>query len=213
MPSKVINKVINEFVIPKCTGKAFRVNKGQLLRVIECEGKQVAGLIFLNAHNYKEQFMAEYSGGLSYFSGIGSHYRLGNLYSKIPYENVMLTVTDNKIGDHFLGPHCTRTMMDILGAPGHRSCSDNFADALSEFGLELEDVYSPSVFNAFANVHIDPKGDGTISIEPPRTEKEDYIEFRAEMDVLVAVSVCPDDKSAMNDYSCKAIKIQILESQ
>ena len=125
----------------------------------------------------------------------------------------MLTVTDNKVGDHFLGPHCTRTMMDILMAPGHRSCSDNFADALREFGLELEDIYSPSVFNAFANVKIDPKGDGTISIEPPRTEKGDYIEFQAEMDVLVAVSVCPDDKSAMNDHSCKAIKIQILESQ
>ena len=135
-------KVINEFVIPKCTGKAFRVNKGQVFRVIEDEGKQVAGLIFLNAHNYKEQFMAEYSGGLSFFSGKGSHYRLGNLYSKVPYENVMLTVTDNKVGDHFLGPHCTRTMMEILMAPGHRSYSDNFADSLREFGLELEDIYS-----------------------------------------------------------------------
>ena len=210
MPSKVIN----EFVIPKCTGKAFRVNKGQVFRVIEYEGKQVAGLIFLNANNYKEQFMAEFSGGLNYFhpSRIGSHYRLSKLYSKVPYENVMLTVTDNKTGDHFLGPHCTRTMMDILKAPGHRSCSDNFADALGEFGLELEDIYSPSVFNAFANnFQIDPKGDGTIRIGPPRTEKGDYIEFLAEMDVLVAVSVCPDDKSAMNDYSCKAIKIQIYD--
>ena len=209
------SKVINEFVIPKCTGKAFRVNKGQAFRVIEHEGKQVAGLIFLNAHNYKEQFMAEFSGGLNYFhpSGMGSHYRLSKLYSKVPYENVMLTVTDNKIGDHFLGPHCTRTMMNIWKAPGHRSCSDNFIDALGEFGLALEDIYSPSVFNAFANVRIDPKGDGTIRIDPPRTEKGDYIEFLAEMDVLVAASACPDDKSAMNDHSCKAIQIQILESQ
>ena len=209
------SKIINEFVIPKCTGKAFRVNKGQAFRVMEYAGKQVAGLIFLNAHNYKEQFMAEFSGGLNYFhpSRTGSHYRLGKLYSKVPYENVMLTVTDNKIGDHFLGPHCTRTMMDIWKAPGHRSCSDNFADALREFGLGLEDIYSPSVFNAFANVHIDPKGDGSIRIDPPRTEKDDYIEFLAEMDVLVAVSACPDDKSAMNDYSCKAIKVRISELQ
>lgn len=207
--------VINEFVIPKCTGKAFRVNKGEMLRVIEYEGKQVAGLIFLNAHNYKEQFMAEFSGGLNYFhpSGLGSHYRLARLYSKVPYENVMLTVTDNKVGDHFLGPHCTRTMMDIWGAPGHRSCSDNFTDALSEFGLELGDIYSPSVFNAFANVRIDPGGEGRIRIEPPRTEKGDYIEFLAEMDVLVAASVCPDDKSAMNDHSCKAIQVQVLKTQ
>ena len=208
------SKIINEFVIPRCTGKAFRVNKGQLFRVIEYEGKQTAGLIFLNAHNYKEQFMAEYSAGLNFVAGTGSHYRLTTLFSKVPYENVMLTVTDNKVGDHYLGPHCTRTMMDIWNAPGHRSCSDNFADALGEFGLELEDIYSPSVFHAFANnFRIDPKGDGTLRIDPPRTEKGDYIEFLAEMDVLVAVSVCPDDKSAMNDYSCKDIQIQILELQ
>tara|TARA_B100000809_G_scaffold176161_1_gene173500 strand:- start:1207 stop:1842 length:636 start_codon:yes stop_codon:yes gene_type:complete len=207
-------KIIDEFIVPKCTGKAFKVNKGQKFRVVEHEGKQVAGLIFLNAHNYKEQFMAEFSGGLNYFhpSHMGSHYRLSKLYSKVPYENVMLTVTDNKIGDHFLGPHCTKTMMEIWKAPGHRSCSDNFTDALREFGLALEDVYSPSVFNAFANATIDPKGDGTIQIDPPRSKKGDYIEFLAEMDVLVAVSICPDDQSAMNDHSCKAIKIQISQS-
>ena len=207
--------IVSEFVVPRCTGKAFVVKKGQALRVIEHEGKQVASLMFLNANNYKEQFMAEFSGGLNFFhpDHLGSHYRLTNLYSKVPYENVMLTVTDNMIGDHFLGTHCTRKTMEVLGVPDHRSCSDNFADALREFGLELEDIYSPSVLNAFANVKIDPKGDGTISIDPPRTEKGDYIEFQAEMDVLVVVSVCPDDKSAMNDHSCKAIKIQILESQ
>ena len=207
------SKVINEFVIPKCMGKAFKVRKGQLFRVIEIEGKQVASLMFFNANNYKEQFMAEFSGGLNYFhpSGLGSHYRLSKLYSKVPYENVMLSVTHNKIGDHFLGPHCTKKMMEIWGAPGHRSCSDNFSDALREFGLRHEDIYSPSTLNAFANVQIDPQGDGTINIDPPRSEKGDFIEFQAEMDVLVAVSVCPDDKSAMNDHSCKAIKIQILD--
>lgn len=205
-------KVINEFVIPRCTGKAFRINKGHAFRVIEHDGKQVASLMFFNAHNYKEQFMAEFSGAaLNYFAGIGNYYRLSKLYSKVPYENVMLTVTDDKVGHHYLGAHCTKTMMEILKAPGHRSCTDNFNDALREFGLTLEDVYSASVFNAFMNAHIDPKGDGTIRINPPLAEKDDYIEFLAEMNVLVAVSVCPDDKSATNDYLCKAIRIQILE--
>ena len=204
-------KVINEFVIPRCTGKAFRVNKAQVLRVIEHEGKQVASLIFLNAHNYKEQFMAEFSGALNNVTGTGTFYRLSKLYSKVPYENVMLTVIDDKIGHHFLGPHCTRAMMEIWNAPGHPSCTDNFEHALREYGLLLEDIYSPSVFSAFMNACIDPKGDGAIHIAPPLAEKGDYIDFLAEMDVLVAVSVCPDDKSATNDYSCKAIKIQILE--
>ena len=77
--------------------------------------------------------------------------------------------------------------------------------------MELEDIYSPSVLNAFANVSIDPNGDGSVSIAPPRSVEGDYIEFRAEMDVLAVISVCPDDVSAMNDQSCKAIKIQIID--
>ena len=209
------SKLVDEFVIPKCTGKAFRLDKGQVFRVIQHEGKQVASLIFLNARNYKEQFMAEFSGGLNYAhpEHLGTHYRLSKLYSKVPYENEMLSVTDNKLGDHFLGTHCSRTMMELWKAPGHRSCSDNFSDALREFGLALEDVYSPSVLNAFANVYIDPEGDGSVRIEPPRSEKGDYIEFLAEMDVLVAVSACPDDVSPMNDHACKAIGIQIFNSR
>ncbi len=203
-------KVISEFVIPKCTGKAFRVKKSQALRVIEHEGKQVASLMFFNAHNYKEQCSASVSSkGLKEMEGMEDIGR--KLNSKTPYENAMLTITDDKVGTHSGGFHCSRIMMDIWKAPGHRSCSDNFTDALAEFGLELEDVYSPSVFNAFANTRIDSKGDGTITISPPLAEKDDYIEFLAEMDVLAVVSACPDDISAMNDYSCKAIKIQLLE--
>lgn len=204
-------KVMDEFIVPACSGEAFRVNKGQMLRVIEHEAKQTAAIIFLNAHNYKEQCMGRFSGDLSQALGIGNHYRPGKIFSKVPYENVMVTVVKDTVGRHFAGPHCTREMMRIWNAPGHRSCSDNFADALSEYGLTLEDIYSPAAFHAFANVVIDPKGDGKIRIEPPTAEVGDYIEFLAEMDILAVVSACPDDISPMNDHSCKPIKIQIVE--
>lgn len=206
-------KTVDEFVVPKCTGKAFVVNKGQTFRVIEHEGKQVASLVFFNAHNYKEQCMTAYSSALSgLLLGTNNRYKPGKLFSKVPYENLMLTVSDDKISHHFMGAHCTKKMMAIWKAPGHRSCSDNFSDALSGFGLTLEDIYSPSAFNAFANVRISPKGDGAIRIDPPKAEKGDYIEFLAEMDVLVAVSACPDDITPMNNHSCKAVRVQILEN-
>ena len=46
-------EILDEFIMPKCTGKAFLVKEGQSFRVIQIEGKQVASLIFFNAHNYK----------------------------------------------------------------------------------------------------------------------------------------------------------------
>ena len=205
---------IDDFLIPACTGKAFKLTRGQKLRVIDEQGKQVAGAMFFNAHNFKEQFMAEFSGGLNYFQPpdlgkTGSHYRLGELYSKVPYENLMLTITHNELGDHFLATHCSGLSMALLGAPGHRSCTDNLAEALGEFGLELEDVYSPSIMNIFSNARIDTAGDGSLLINPPRSIAGDYVEFFANMDLLVAISACPDDVTAMNDHSCKSIRIQI----
>ena len=35
-------KVVQDLIVPRCTGKTLRVNKGQVFRVIEYEGKQVA---------------------------------------------------------------------------------------------------------------------------------------------------------------------------
>ena len=44
-------RVVEEFIIPKCSSKAFVVKKGQVVRVIAHEGKQVADIRFLNVHD------------------------------------------------------------------------------------------------------------------------------------------------------------------
>jgi uncharacterized protein YcgI (DUF1989 family) len=202
--------MIQRFVIPPGSGKAFPVSAGQTLRVMQVEGGQVASLLVLNAHDYKEQGMARFSGNLSEILGTGNHYRLGTVYSKVPYERAMLTVTRDPVGHHFLGPHCTARMMKIWGAPGHRSCSDNFAEALAGFGLTLEDVYSPASINLFANASIESSGDGRIHLAPSTARKGDFVDFRAEMDVLAVVSACPDDVSPMNGHCCGSIAVRIV---
>ena len=45
-------KVVNEFIVPKCTGKAFIVKKGQVMSVIQIDGGQVADIRFFNTQNY-----------------------------------------------------------------------------------------------------------------------------------------------------------------
>lgn len=96
-------RLVEEFVIPKCSSKAFLLTKGQVLRVIAHEGKQVADLRFLNAHDYREQFAAWNSLSLNSIEGIGGLKRIKKLYSKPPWQNVMLTVIDDKVGDHNIG--------------------------------------------------------------------------------------------------------------
>ena len=203
-------RVIQDFVIPKCTGRAFEVPKGRTLRVVQIEGGQVASLVVLSARNHKEQGMARFSGNLNQILGTGNHYRLGTVFSKVPYERPLLTVTHDTVGRHFLGPHCTRRMMEIWASPGHRSCSDTLAEALAEFGLALDDIYSPAAINLFAHVHIGSDGEGRLELHPSVAKPGDVVELLAEMDVLVVVSACPDDVSPMNGGSCKPVGIQIV---
>ena len=66
--------VVQDVVVPKCSGKTIRVEKGQIFRVIAHEGKQVVDLTFLNADNHKEQFAAEHSSMVNCLKGLGGYY-------------------------------------------------------------------------------------------------------------------------------------------
>jgi len=211
-------KVVQDVIVPRCTGKTMRVNKGQVFRVIEYEGKQVLDLTFLNAHNYKEHFAGEFSAVLNSMQGMGGYYRLTKLYSKPPYENVMATVIDDKVGSgtrggeragHFMMCHCSKRLFGYFGAPDARSCSDNFADAFSEIGLKQADTYDETIFNVWMHSWIGE--DGSMNFARPLAETGDYIDFLAEMDIIAVFSVCPTEESPCNDFRAKALRFQILE--
>ena len=217
----MVLKVVQDVVVPRSTGKTMRVDRGQIFRVIEHEGKQVVDLTFLNAHNYKEHFAAEFSAVLNSIQGIGGYYRLTKLYSKPPYENVMATVIDDKVGQggrggeragHFMLCHCSKRLVEHLGAPpGVRTCSDNFADAFREIGLEQADTYDETIFNVW--MHSWLSEDGSVNFAPPLAEVGDHIDFLAEMDLMAVFSVCPDESSPCNDFKAKALRFQVLESE
>ncbi len=202
-------KVVDEFIIPKCSSKAFIVKKGQVLRVMEYEGKQVADVRFLNAHDYREQFAARLSAALNSVEGIGGMKRIEKLYSKLPWERVMLTVIDDKVGDHLFAGQCTPKMLELWGQKG-KSCADLFDECLKPFGLSMIDLDSNGVFNVFMPCRYADDENGGFEYQRPSCEKGDYIDFLAEMDVLVAATSCPDE-NIINDYEPKALKYQILE--
>jgi len=181
------------------------VQKGCVLRIIAHEGKQVADVRFMNRSDYREQFDGRLSTSLSLVEGYG---KLTRLYSKPPWQNLMLTIIDDKVGKHFMNGQCTPKTYEMRGKPGHRSCAQNFDECLNNYYLSMRDLDSAGVFNVWMPPPIYDK-DG-IKLFPPACEKGDYIDFLAEMDVLTAISACPDD-SVVNDYQPKSLKVQVME--
>ncbi len=213
-------KVIQEFIIPKGTGKGFIVKKGQVLRVIELGGGQVGEIMFFNQQNHKEVVsggISPYLNNIAAFGGsplqMAGRVPVTKLYSKVPFENVRLTVIDDKVGQHCVGRHCSRKAIEIwakegLVGPDRRSCTDNFIEALRDFGISPEDLDTDSVFNIFKKEVIDEEG--TLHVVSSPAKDGDYIDFLAEIDVLVGFSCC-SAPPPINAEELRDMKIQILE--
>jgi uncharacterized protein YcgI (DUF1989 family) len=71
-------------------------------------------------------------------------------------------------------------------------CQEILASVIAEFGLGHEAVHDP--FNIFAKSGIDDNG--KLFWDVPDAVAGDYIELQAQMDCLVAISVCPGRQSS-----------------
>lgn len=195
-------KLVRELVIPRCEGRAFEVLKDQFFRVIAIEGKQVGDMTLLNLHDFRERFNAPVSCSMN-----GRTFRrVKVLYSGPPNFHLMLSTVEDKHGVHWVHGRCNQRMYKRLGIENHRSCHDNIVEALRPYGIGEHEVPFDTM-NIFMVVDVD--GDGRYTFRPPIIEKGDYVEYRAEMDVLVAISACPDE--AVNANVPKPLKVEIRQ--
>jgi len=73
---------------------------------------------------------------------------------------------------------------------GHRNCADNLGEALLELGIQPP-PFTPSPFNLFMNIPWD--SEGKLGWKEPTSKAGQYISLRAEMDLVVVFSACPQD--------------------
>jgi uncharacterized protein YcgI (DUF1989 family) len=196
-------RIAEDFIIPASHGRAFVVKRGQVFRIYPVEDGQVGDCVFYNANDHKEWFHVGQSWTYNVYFKTGTSKSFRHFYSKPPRENVMLTVLADTYANHWgnNGARCSSKLYAIRDKlPNHRSCQENLAEALAPHGLSGDEVMD--IFNVFMNVDLHP--DGTFTVKPTTVTKDDYIELRAEMDVLAAVSACPADTSPANCNGGKA---------
>jgi uncharacterized protein YcgI (DUF1989 family) len=199
---KVARQVAQEIFIPASHARAFELKRGQVFRIFPLEDCQVGDCVFYNAHDYKEWFHVGQTWTYNNLHGSSSK-SFRHFYSKPPRENIMLTTLEDTYPNHWgnMGARCTRKLYQQRdNLPDHRSCQDNLAEVLAPYGLGGDDVMD--IFNVFMSV--DLHADGRFTIKPSSVTRNDYIELRAEMDLLAAVSACPADTFPGNCNGGKA---------
>lgn len=188
--------------IPACEARSFTLAAGDTLRVIAVEGPQAADLIAFNQHDHRESLSTWLTRHLS-----GSFSRAERVYSKLPAGRLMFTVETTRDGLLWLSPgRCNRLKYERLGMPGHANCQDLLAAAIEPYGMSGYDV--PDVLNIFMRPLF--RTDGSYEFLPAPVAAGDALQMRAEMDMLLAVTACPDETGAYNERRTRPIGIEII---
>jgi uncharacterized protein YcgI (DUF1989 family) len=184
------------------TGTAFRVSKGQTLRIVDPCGEQVADLICFNSSDRLETLSPgrtfDYLEKLLLTTGDA-------LYSTA--SKVMFRIVRDDVGRHdlLLTPCNADTFRLIYGHQHpHRGCQGNLQEALARFGIEPHEV--GATFNVFMNVTIEA-GTSRICVKPPLSRAGDMLELMAEMDMIVGLTACSAEQS--NNYKFKPIQYSL----
>ncbi|MHA6669130.1 DUF1989 domain-containing protein [Homoserinimonas sp. A447] len=184
------------------SGRALTLRRGDILRVIDVEGSQVADLVAFDAEDTQEHF----SQGFTRLLLDRVDMRVGDsLFSN--HNNPLLTIVDDTVGVHdIVFPPCNTVMYErVFGVVGKTGCREHLAEALSEHGIGFYQVTDP--FNVFMNTRIGD--DKKMTILLPTSSAGDHIDLRAERDLIVAVSACAGDTNDCNGGKLTSIRLEI----
>jgi uncharacterized protein len=186
-----------------------RVQKGQRLRIVDAAGCRTVSSLFYRADALEERYSAQ-----STLRAQGNAY-LTNGSTLLSNEgNAMLTIVADTCGRHdTLSGACSAESNTVRHAFEQRythNCRDNFLLALAKWGTlygcgaDKRDLSSN--VNFFLNAVVG---------EPPATQSVGggarYVEMRAEMDLTVLLSACPQLLAAPKDESPAPIELLVWD--
>ncbi|WP_234266551.1 urea amidolyase associated protein UAAP2 [Hydrogenophaga sp. NFH-34] len=176
----------------------FPLDKGQVLRIVDLEGNQAADVLFYNRDDPAEHYSATdtmlHQGGI--YLTTGSVIRSNDA-------RPMLTIVADTCGRHdTLGGACaaeSNTVRYALQKKFMHSCRDNYLIALqhADIGLGKRDLV-PNI-NFFMNVPVTEGGD--LKFADGVSGPGKYVEMRAEMNLWVLISNCPQLNNPCNAYN------------
>lgn len=203
-------KAVYDYCLPAGEPWLHKVSKGQVLRIIDLEGNQAVDTIFYNADDTAESYSMtdtlQQQGGIYLSTGSVLMSNRGR---------PMLTIVADTCGRHdTLGGACaaeSNTVRYAIQKKFMHSCRDNYLLALAhaDNGMGKRDLV-PNV-NFFMNVPVTP--DGGLTFADGVSAPGKYVELRAEMDVLVLVSNCPQLNNPCNAYNPTPARFLVWDPQ
>jgi uncharacterized protein len=200
---------ISSFIVDSGDPFVHEISRGQILRIVDLEGNQAVDTLFYNANDYSDRYSAQDT-----IRAQRNAYLTTGTQLISTEGNVLLTITADTCGRHdTLGGACAAESNMVRYAIEKRymhACRQSFLKGIQAWnrGLEKRDITSN--INFFMNVPITPEGG--LTFEDGVSEAGKYVELRAEMDVLIVISNCPQLNNPCNAYNPTPVQLLIWDA-
>ena len=188
-------------IVPAGTARALTLRAGDRLRIVNVAGKQVADFVAFDAGdtNHALSTLHTLVSLKRLFPTKGDRLRTNR-------RSPMLEITRDDTGRHdMLIAACDPWRYEYdFGVTGHRSCSDNFLEALAPWKIERHRL--PQPVNFFQNMSYP---EGRVEFGESLAKPGHVVELQALIDVIAAVSACPMDLNPISGYRVTELALEI----
>jgi urea carboxylase-associated protein 1 len=195
--------VLDQTVAPRAPWSAI-VRAGHRLSIVDLRGNQAVDCLLYNAEDTAERYSAPDT--LAAQGGI--FLTTGSVLLSCEGRPLM-TVVEDEVGRHdTVGGACSRESNTLRY--GHHTkhqhaCVENFLAEGARWGLGKRDLVSN--INWYMNVPVDP--DGSLGIVDGLSAPGLRVSLRAERDVLVLVSNCPQINNPCNGFDPTPVRMVV----
>jgi len=195
-------RVIHDEIVPARAPWLHRIKAGETLRVVDVEGNQAVDFLLYSTADDAERFSAQdtIAAQANIFLRTGS-----TLLSN--EGRPMMTIVATSVDYHdMIGGACSCESNSLRyghHTKSQHACVDNFLEANLRDGRSKRDIVSN--VNFFMNVPVE--ADGTLGIVDGISAPGLTVDLRAEMDVTVVVSNCPQINNPCNGFNPTPVRM------
>jgi uncharacterized protein len=200
------NAAAIDITLPAGQGWTWALGAGDVFRIVDLEGNQAVDTLFFNNLDLDERYSATET-----VRAQGNIYLTTGTRLMSSEGRPLLTIVADTCGRHdTLGGACSAESNQVRYALDKKymhNCRDSFLIALARHGRGMGKRDLPSNINFFMNVPVTPGGELTFAdgVSGPGR----YVEMRAEMEVLVLISNCPQLNNPCNAYNPTPVRLLV----
>ncbi|MGC4251436.1 MAG: urea carboxylase-associated family protein [Sphingobium sp.] len=194
--------VVHDAVVPARAPWLHHIAAGQTLRIIDLEGNQAVDFLLYSATDDAERYSAQDT-----VAAQGNLFLRKGTVLRSNEGRPMMTIADTSVDYHdTIGGACScesNTLRYGHHTKAEHACVENFLEANLLEGRGKRDIVSN--INFFMNVPVEQ--DGSLGIVDGISAPGLTVDLRAEMDVIVVVSNCPQINNPCNGFNPTPVRM------